>query len=430
MARNLMSLSDEVLSMIISEASLAESRDESPKNMSSSGIAQTGTRDALVFSNLTLVNKSMRRLSICFQYKKLKLTASKLRTLESGPLTLRRNVCMFTRELTVSGGGFDWEALRILVVEFSNLLYFIWYSWTEAIPVSILDLLKSRFSKTRLHLQGLPIPLRQNSPVIGINEDDFILLEGIDGCHNISSISAILHSEHPVATRRWMDLAVLFPNLEVLQLQAPSQDPFYLESERAYAAQEFHLQTPNRLSGLRKLVFESNRQRTSVLSIPRTFWNWDKLQHLEIRGRQILAFFKTTTGHMNNLKTLKVERFQHPYLAFHADGSDFDTALSSFILRLPNLNELEVINSSTKISSAVLTHVGTDLRVLSFQGLFRQQARLPYIEEEIPIEFHLNRHDLHEISGSCPNISSLIIDMLVMHELGSIASSMDRHVLL
>ncbi|PVH77387.1 hypothetical protein DL98DRAFT_656810 [Cadophora sp. DSE1049] len=395
MAPSLMSLSDEVLSMIL---------------------RQTATWKPPILSCLNLVNTRLHRLSIGFQYRSLTLTASKLRRLVPGASSLRRNVVMLTRELTVDGGGFDWEPLRQLLTEFDNLLSISWHSWKEAIPAPILDLLRSRFPEIKLHLQELPIPIRQDSPVIGIDVDDFILLDGLDGCRNISSISALLHSEHPIATRRWMDLAASCPNLDVLQLLVPSQDPFYLESERTYAAQGFYLQTADRLPSLRKLVVESNRQSTSLLFIPHTFWKWDKLQHLEISGRQISEFLRKITGQLKNLKTLRVERFQHPYLSFHGDGPDFDTALTSFILHIPTLTELEVINSPTKIPSVIFEHLGIGLQALSFQGLFRQQPRLPYIEEVVPMAFHLDSQDLRDISSLCPNISSLAIDMLVMHE--------------
>jgi len=260
------------------------------------------------------------------------------------------------------------------------------------------------------------VPIRQDYPVIGIHIDDFILMDGLDGCRNISSITAVLHSEHPVVMRRWTDLAASCPNLKVLQLRVASKDPFYLESQGSYPGQG-PVQTANNLPSLRKLVYESNLPSTGLLFIPRTFWTWDKLQHLELSGRQISAFLKVVTGQVTTLRTLKVERFLHPYLSFQGDAFEFETALISFILHVPSLTELEISNPPTKISSLILEHLGAKFRVLSFQGLFRQLPQLPYIEDKVPVEFHLTSQDLRDISNFCPNICSLTIDVLVMAEL-------------
>ena len=40
----------------------------------------------------------------------------------SGPSRLQSTIVLLTRELTIDGGGFDWEVLRKLLVAFDNLL--------------------------------------------------------------------------------------------------------------------------------------------------------------------------------------------------------------------------------------------------------------------------------------------------------------------
>ncbi|KAH7389130.1 hypothetical protein BKA64DRAFT_130507 [Cadophora sp. MPI-SDFR-AT-0126] len=333
------------------------------------------------------------------------------------PFGLRRNVITLTRELTIAGGGFDWEALRKLLAEFDNLVSLSWHSWLEAIPASILDLLESRFPKIKLHLQGLPIPIRQASPVVGINVDDFILFTGLDGCRSISSISAILHSEHPVATRRWMDLAATCPNLEVLRLQVASRQPFYLESERGRLGQLYHLQTATQLPALRELVFESNSQSTILLTIPRAIWNWDRIRHLELRGRQMVSFIRSITGDIQHLNVLKIERFRHPFFCIDGDDHELSPALTEFILRLDALNELEVINPIAKLPTTVFRHLGTRLKVLSFHGLVHEHPQSGCRNRGTSKVFHLDSQDLHEVATFCPNVSSLTIDMLVFHDL-------------
>src|SRR5690242_17220076 len=83
--------------------------------------AEAGASTSYVLSYLNLANRRLWRLAICFQYRCVVFTPSRLDILRISTLRLQERVSLFARNVITSGEGFDWEYLGSILSNFEMM---------------------------------------------------------------------------------------------------------------------------------------------------------------------------------------------------------------------------------------------------------------------------------------------------------------------
>ncbi|KAL2060059.1 hypothetical protein VTL71DRAFT_9881 [Oculimacula yallundae] len=419
---NLLSLSDELLSMIIWEVSCSDPRFDLSPPMSCLN-CQEFNWEPFFSSYLGFVCKRLHHLVLRLQYRSVVLTPLKLKQLQSMSLKLREHVILYTRVLTIVGIGFNWTDLEDLVTDLKVMKCLCWKSWAEAIPLPIHEAIEFRSLKAQLCLENFPVGRWTDD--CSVQEHDFSLFQGLLGRSSITSICARVNYEQPSSIRRLLDLAISCPNLGVLELRLVkgerdglSRDALSSLNHRQ-GAHDSGVTPEDRLPPVWKLVYERQLVGPWRPQIPATLFDWQNIRHLELRGPEMHTFLKSITGQFASLQTLKLANLTepHPGLHFYERKNRRISALAAFVQSLCGLVDFEMVNSKLPLPLAVFEHLSAGLQRLCYHGLHSlQPGRVYGVDGSVP-QFPLTAQYLQHISNFCANLSCLDIDMLIVDEL-------------
>lgn len=280
-----------------------------------------------------------------------------------------------------------------------------------------MDILKVRFPNFHLHVENFPIGHNPSDMVL--QQQDLAVFDGLSSCPNIVSITAKIFYEDSAATRRLMEVAMSCPNLEDLQLRIPDDHGRYDWQSNRFGSHDFGVKPADRLPPLRRLVYESRLMQSPLPLIPSTIWNWNRIQHLEIRGRDMVKFVASIRGQVKHLLTLKVENFMHPTFGLRCDEEDHRilSVLDYFILDVNGLVDLEVVHPTIKLPLSTFAHLGTSLQRLDCRGLRHPYPWSPYRADGTVRSFPFSAQDINSMADSLSLLSSLTIDVLVYHDI-------------
>lgn len=163
---------------------------------------------------------------------------------------------------------------------------------------------------------------------------------------------------------------------------------------------------------MRELIYECHTwYRTPSVRIPPSFFDWTQITHLGLRGRQMCEYSKALKGLPTALRTLKVENFCYAM----PNNEEPTKALARFMSEISGLVHLTLVNFTGRLPAVVFSLQGAALKTLSYH-----RPRLPWshtFDGYRPPHHALSVEELDEISGSCPNLAALTIDMGITHDL-------------
>jgi hypothetical protein len=244
-----------------------------------------------------------------------------------------------------------------------------------------------------------------------VQRHDLEILDTLLGCQNIQSVKANINYEHPASTRRLKEVLMSCPKLEVLHLRIPRKDVGLRWSSDWPGPQDFGVEPGDRLVPLRELVYESRPLYGRDGLIPKSFWDFTRLRHLEIRGIDTINFVKSIPGQITCLETLKIENF-----CCAEEWEVGAEVLNDFMSEIHGLVNLELINPIFNRSIhrflSILTQQSETLERLTFRKPRRCCA--PY---SVLVGNPFSVQSLDILGASCSKLSSLTLDIIITDDL-------------
>ena len=245
--------------------------------------------------------------------------------------------------------------------------------------------------------------------------DHFMLqtLNSLFGCQNIHSIDASIDCYFPGPMPRLKEVILSCMRLEVLRLHLPRDEDGYLPPSRTLSMQfDLYVKPDEKLPPLKELTIDSRitHDNNKISLIPKSFWNWSQIRHLELRGQSMSRFLNSIQGHISYLETLVVEHFCST-LAYNGGAN---RVLEDFVVSIHGLQSLKLTNNTRQIRISTLAVHGNTLE------------RLTVLHPRRPVSPGLSSKacpytpkDLDELRESCPRLISLALDMEVRSHLVS-----------
>lgn len=202
---------------------------------------------------------------------------------------------------------------------------------------------------------------------------------------------------------RWLkDVLLSSKSLERLSMTLPRLETGRIDfSDDGLGSYDLCVEPGERLESLNKLVYESRIPFTKPL-IPTSFFNWDKICHLELRGHRMISFLRTLSPHNLQLHTLIVE--------FFCMGESYDTGLEvldDIITRTRGLKVLTLVNPTLQLPVSTISLHGNTLEELTIRHPRRGSE--PYSMMVAPYPYLPD--SLDTLCSDCPHIWSLTLDI-------------------
>ncbi|KAH6673339.1 hypothetical protein B0J14DRAFT_638384 [Halenospora varia] len=395
--------------------------------------------DSGMASVLCRVSRKFYRLAIPNLYQRTSLTPFKLERLyiDTGPHTetMKIDMCSYTRNLTIGGKRqekWNWGHLQDLLVAIKQLKDLHWTYWGEPIPLSILDTLKQQRPDLALHIEelyighkdseqprqlytgGQIVALGCQSPASIQHQLDLEVQSPFFGCQNVHSIKVNINYDDLATKRKLKDLARSCLNLETFHIRVLQEDgTIAYHRPDPYVPLDFGVEARDKLPPVRELIYESRwnggggqwvGQRGFI---PCSFFNWTRIQHLELRGVMMWRFMRSIQGQISHLETLKVENF-----CWYEDCIEASQVLNEFLSDIQGLVTLELINPTDFIWKHVLMQQGKSLEHFSYFPPRKCSSPFGQVNTD-----ELSARDLPEFASACPNISSMTLQLMIGSDL-------------
>jgi hypothetical protein len=297
----------------------------------------------------------------------------------------------------------SWSPLHLyLLTSLSSWLY-----WEDPFPAIIKKRLHESWPDAKLFIEPLLIGFRTDDEEVQAN--DLNLLKSLVDCRNIHSVKVEIEYEHPV-TMRWLkDVLLSSPKLNILHLTLPrGRDGKPQWPADGLGFYDLCVQQGDRLSPLTELVYETRipfaKDEQSV--IPASFFDFSQIHHLELRGPIVDRFLMTLKDQSLHMETLIIEYLFCPvYLGREV--------LEDFMSRIRGVKTLRIISLSRQAQLPISTVFALRDTLMNLEIRFARNVIDKYEEHSYPPE------DLDDLRMSCPQISSLVLQMQIYNTLVS-----------
>jgi hypothetical protein len=273
-----------------------------------------------------------------------------------------------------------------------------------------------RWPNAKLHIEALRIatPVGMlNIPNLEEGSNHFVreTLNSLLGCHNIHTIDVSINANSPGPMPRLKEIILSCERLEVLRFRLPRDSDGCLPHSSTPSTQfDLYVEPGDKLPPLKELVIDSRitHDKSTISMIPKTFWNWSKIRHLELRGQGMIRFSESIRGEITYLKTLVIEHF----CSILSYGREPNRAIEDFIVSIRCLQNLKLTNHTRQIPISTFASHGETLERLAI--LHPRKAITPGFDSRA---FPYHPKQLDQLNESCPRLTSLALDMEVYSEL-------------
>jgi hypothetical protein len=289
-----------------------------------------------------------------------------------------------------------------------------WLHWEERFPSVIKGRLHQLWPDAKLYLEGLSVGLQTHVDEVQII--DLNLLKSLVDFHNIHSIQVVIEYEHPIAMRWLKNVLLGSPNLRILHLTLPrTRDGKVDWLADGHGTYDLCVQPGERLSPLTELVFETRKPLEDDRSIiPSSFFDFTQMHRLELRGFNMDRFLLPLASQLLRLQSLTILYFNKPL-------EERGNVLEKFVSSIRGVRTLRIIISvRLPPISTFFVFAGT-LNTLELR--FARQAYDSYTFSRGVERTSYTPDDLDALREACPQISSLILDMIMVNTLVSFRSN-------
>jgi hypothetical protein len=228
------------------------------------------------------------------------------------------------------------------------------------------------------------------------------LLDGLFDRGNITSIKAQVHHIYPMWTKKFKEFVLSCPNIEILHIRIPLIDG---KTEWSVAPtvpyENFHIAPTDKLAPLRELILESRHSNPPQI-IPSTFWDWSRIQHLELRGPNMFHVVNEIQGQIHQLETLIIEGF----CSVRVNFSQVTQLMIDFLSHIHGIVTLKLVNPSAILPISSLTQYGATLKTLCYHT-----PRDPWAQWSMRSALPFTPSELDTLSYSCPHLASVTLQM-------------------
>jgi hypothetical protein len=230
----------------------------------------------------------------------------------------------------------------------------------------------------------------------------FRLLDGLLDRGSITSIKAQVHHIYPMWTKQFKEFVLSCPNIEILHIRIPLTDD---KTEWSVAPtvpdENFHIAPTDKLAPLRELILDSRLSNHPQI-IPSTFWDWSRIQHLELRGPNMFHVVNEIQGQIHQLETLIIEGF----CSVRVNFSQVTQLMIDFLSHIHGIVTLKLINPSAILPISSLTQYGATLKTLCYHT-----PRDPWAQWSMRSALPFTPSELDTLSYSCPHLASVTLQM-------------------
>jgi hypothetical protein len=230
----------------------------------------------------------------------------------------------------------------------------------------------------------------------------FRLLDGLLDRRSITSIKAQVHHIYPIWTKKFKEFILNCPNIEILHIRVPPIDG---KTEWSVAPsvpyENFHIAPTDKLAPLRELILESRISNPPQI-IPSTFWDWSRIQHLELRGPNMLHIINEIQGQIHHLDTLIIEGFYFVRTNF----SQATQLMTDFLSHIHGIVTLKLVQPDATLPISSLSQYGATLKTLCYHT-----PKDPWAQPSMRSALAFTPSELDTLSCSCPHLASMTLQM-------------------
>jgi hypothetical protein len=258
----------------------------------------------------------------------------------------------------------------------------------------------------KLYLEGLSVGLQTHVDKLQII--DLNLLKSLVDFHNIHSIQVAIEYEHPVAMRWLKNVLLGSPNLRILHLTLPrTRDGKVDWLADGHGTYDLCVQPGERLSPLRELVFETRKPLEDDRSIiPSSFFDFTQMRRLELRGFNMDRFLFPIASQLLRLQSLTILYFNKPL-------EERGNVLETFVSSIRGVQTLRIVISVRLPPISTFFVFARTLNTLELW--FARQAYDSYTFSRGLERTSYTPDDLDALREACPQMSSLILDMVMVN---------------